>query len=44
QGRPPTFFISLKVGMVVWMSPIPTPGDKASGASSWWSLASLEIN
>ena len=44
QGCPPTFFISLRVAMVVWLSPIPTPGDKAGGASSWWSLGSLETN
>ena len=44
QGCPPTFFISLKLAMVVWLSLIPTPGDKASGARSWWSLASLEIH
>ncbi|TEA31673.1 hypothetical protein DBR06_SOUSAS22610002, partial [Sousa chinensis] len=44
QGCPPNFLISLRVAMVVWLSPVPTPGDKASGARTWWSLASLETN
>ena len=38
------FFISLKVATVVWLSPIPTRRDKASGASSWLPLPSLEMN
>ncbi|TEA39541.1 hypothetical protein DBR06_SOUSAS55510002, partial [Sousa chinensis] len=44
QGYPPTSLISLTVAMVFCLSPVPTPGDKASGARNWWSLASLETN
>ncbi|TEA35436.1 hypothetical protein DBR06_SOUSAS20510007, partial [Sousa chinensis] len=38
QGCPPTSLISLRVAMVVWLPPVPTPGDKASRARPWWSL------
>ncbi|TEA28400.1 hypothetical protein DBR06_SOUSAS2010007, partial [Sousa chinensis] len=44
QGCPPTFLVSLRVAMGVWLSPVPTPGDKASGARPWWSLDWLETN
>eukprot|EP00069_Balaena_mysticetus_P008242 bmy_05808T0 len=44
RGALPLFFISLKVAMAVWLSPIPTPCDKASGASSWWSLPSFSVS
>lgn len=40
----PTLFIFLKVAREVWVSPVPTPSDKASEAKSWWSFLSLDPN